>query len=397
MNSSASAPGSQSGLRESNRLRVVQALQTHGAMTQVEIAGTTGLSPATVSNLVKDLDAADAVVLEPSIRNGRRAVLVSLPRARELLAGIAFGDRDVRVAIGTGPRELTGSHRMPLPPEHRADEGMERAAELLLDLIDTAGMTRADISALTIGVPAPINSATGRVGADDILPGWSGVDVGREMRTLLGAPVLVENTANLAAVGELKLGALQGVETGVYLKISHGVGAGLIIGGELFRGSAGTAGEIGHLTIDERGPVCRCGNRGCLETYVGSRAFQDALVRTHGTLTLRDVVTRVGRGDAACHRVIEDAGRYLGMAVAGLVNLINPEVVVLGGQLSRVADVVLGPMRAALDRCAVPSAAAAVDLRASTLEANADIIGALALSEIASSSAASAPARTSDR
>lgn len=384
VNASVSAPGSQAGLRESNRLRVVKALQAHGAMTQVEIAGTTGLSPATVSNLVRDLDAADAVLLEPSIRNGRRAVLVSLPRARELLAGIAFGDRDVRVAIGTGPREITGAHRMPLPSEHRADEGMERAAELLLDLISTAGMTRADISAVTIGVPAPIDSVEGRVGADGILPGWSGVDVGAEMRTLLGAPVLVENTANLAAIGELKLGALQGVETGVYLKISYGVGAGLIIGGELFRGSTGTAGEIGHVTIDERGQACRCGNRGCLETYVGSRAILDALSRTHGSLTLRDVVTRASRGDAVCRRVIEDCGRYLGLALANLVNLINPEVVVLGGQLSRVAELVLGPMRAALDRCAIPSAAASVELRTAALDSNADIIGALACSEIAS-------------
>lgn len=388
MNASVSAPGSQAGLRESNRLRVVQALHAHGAMTQVEIAGTTGLSPATVSNLVRDLDTAGSVLLEPSIRNGRRAVLVSLPRARQLLAGIAFGDRDVRVAIGTGPRDVTGSHRMPLPSDHRADEGMERAAELLLDLIDTAGMTSADVRAVAIGIPAPIDTVTGQVGADGILPGWSGVDVGKEMRALLGVPVLVENTANLAAIGELKLGALQGVGTGVYLKLSHGVGAGLIIGGELFRGSAGTAGEIGHLTIDELGPVCRCGNRGCLETYLGSRAIVDALSRTHGSLTLRDVVARTARGDAACRRVIEDAGRYLGLAISNLVNLINPEVVVIGGQLAQVADVVLGPMRAALDRCAIPSAAASVEFRVGALGFTADIIGALAVSEIASATPA---------
>lgn len=383
MNASVSAPGSQAGLRESNRLRVIRALQTHGAMTQVEIAGTTGLSPATVSNLVKDLDANDSVRVEPSIRNGRRAVLVSLPLARQLVAGIAFGERDVRVAIGTGPRDLTGTHRMPLPSDHRADESVERAVQLLLDLVETAGMTRAELCALTIGVPAPIDPDSGRVGSDGIMPGWSGVDLRQELQSVLGAPVLVENTANLAAIGELKLGSLRGVETGVYLKVSHGVGAGLIIGGRLFRGSTGTAGQLGHVTMDEHGPMCRCGNRGCLETYIGSRAILDALVRTHGSLTLRDVVGRVVRGDAACIRVVEDAGRHLGLAVANLVNLFNPQVVVLGGPFARVADVMFAPMRAALDRGVMSSAAAAVELRASTLDADADIIGALVLSESA--------------
>lgn len=362
-------------------MRVVRALQTHGAMTQVEIAGTTGLSPATVSNLVKALDANETVRLEPSIRNGRRAVLVSLPVARQLVAGIAFGERDVRVAIGTGPRDLTGTHRMPLPTDHRADESLERAVQLLLDLIQTAGMTRAELCALTIGVPAPIDIESGRVGNDGIMPGWSGVDLREELQSALGAPVRVENTANLAAVGELKLGSLRGVETGVYLKISHGVGAGLIIAGELFRGHTGTAGQLGHVTIDEHGPACRCGNRGCLETYIGSRAILDALARTHGSLTLRDVVNRVLRGDPACTRVVQDAGRCLGQAVANLVNLMNPEVVVLGGPFARVAEVVFGPMQAALDRCVMSSAAAAVELRAGTLDADADIIGALALSE----------------
>ncbi len=128
MNPSQAAPGSQASLREANRLRVLDALREQGAMTQVEIAGSTGLSPATVSNMVKELDAAGAVELAPSIRNGRRAVLVSLATGNTLLAGIAFGDRDVRVAIATGPRDIVGRHRMPLPASHNADEGMERAA-----------------------------------------------------------------------------------------------------------------------------------------------------------------------------------------------------------------------------------------------------------------------------
>ncbi|GAA4721343.1 ROK family transcriptional regulator [Pedococcus ginsenosidimutans] len=377
MNPSTAAPGSQASLREANRLRVVEALRDQGAMTQVEIAGFTGLSPATVSNLVKDLDAAGAVELEPSIRNGRRAVLVSLATGNTLLAGIAFGDRDVRVAIGTGPRDIIGRQRMPLPADHAADEGMERAVRLLLDLVEKAGKTMGDVRAVGVGIPAPVDRVSGQVGSESILPGWRGVAVGHEMAGRLQAPVDVDNTSNLAALGELRCGVLQGVQHGVYIKLSHGVGAGLILDGDIFRGAAGTAGEIGHLTIDENGPVCRCGNRGCLETYIGSRGLLESLAASHGPLSLRDVIHRALAGDAGCRRVLEDAGRHLGVAVAGVVNLVNPEVVVLGGQLSKVGSIITTPMRASLERCAIPSAAASLEVRMGELDTDADVIGAL--------------------
>lgn len=381
MNSSQLAPGSQASLRESNRLRVLESLRECGAMTQVEIAAQTGLSPATVSNMVKELDSAGTVELAPSIRNGRRAVLVSLATGNTLLAGIAFGDRDVRVAIGTGPRDIVGRQRMPLPADHPADEGMERATRLVLDLVEKAGKTMPDVRSVCVGLPAPVDSVSGQVGSEGILPGWRGVAVAKEMEGRLRAPVVLDNTANLAALGELKCGALQGVQHGVYIKVSHGVGAGLILGGELFRGSAGTAGEIGHLTIDENGPVCRCGNRGCLETYIGADALRDALTTSHGSMGLRDIIGRALDGDPGCRRVLGDAGRHLGVAVAGLVNLVNPEVIILGGQLSKVGSIITDPMLAALERCAIPSAAASVTLRRPELDADADVVGALAVAE----------------
>jgi predicted NBD/HSP70 family sugar kinase len=377
VNPSQAAPGSQASLREANRQRVLEALRDQGAMTQVEIAGFTGLSPATVSNMVKELDSAGVVDLAPSIRNGRRATLVSLTTGSTLVAGIAFGDRDVRVALGTGPRDVIGRQRMPLPADHAADEGMDRASRLLLDLVEKAGKTMSDVHAVGVGLPGPVDSVSGQVGSEGILPGWRGVAVADEMAGRIQAPVLIDNTANLAALGELRCGALQGVQDGVYIKLSHGVGSGLILNGELFRGSAGTAGEIGHLTIDENGPVCRCGNRGCLETYIGARGLLEALAASHGPLSLRDVISRARAGDAGCRRVLEDAGRHLGVAVAGLVNLVNPEVIVLGGQLAKVGSIITTPMRASLERCAIPSAAASVVVRFGQLDTDADVVGAL--------------------
>ena len=296
---------------------MLEVLREQGALTQVEVAGLTGLSPATVSNVVKELDAGGAVELAPSIRNGRRAVLVSLATGHSLLAAITFGERDVRVGIGGSPLELLGRRRMPLPADHRADEGLDRASRLLLDVVEESGKSMSDLRAVTVGVPGPVDLVTGHVGSQGILPGWRDVAVAAEVRDMVKVPVTVENVANLGALGELRSGALQGIDNGVYVKLSYGVGAGLILGGELFRGSTGTAGEMGHLTIDEDGPVCRCGNRGCLETYIGSHALLDALRTTHERLTLRDLVTHALDGDTGCRRVLQDAGRHLGVALAG--------------------------------------------------------------------------------
>src|SRR5687768_3685807 len=210
-----------------NRLRVLDAVREHGALTQVEIAGVTGLSAATVSNLVKELDSAGAVLLSPSIRNGRRAVQVSVAASHGLVAAIVFGDRDVRVALGTGGSEILSQRRMPLPADHAADEGMSRAARLVLELVDQSGHSTSEIRAVGLGLPAPIDTVSGQVGSEGILPGWRGVPVAGAMAEALGSKVLLDNTANLAALGEAKFGALQGVSNAIFIKASYGVGAGL--------------------------------------------------------------------------------------------------------------------------------------------------------------------------
>lgn len=379
MNSSGRAPGSQASLRAANRGRVLEALDRHGPLTQVEIAAATGLSAASVSNLVRDLVADREVETSRAVRNGRRAALVAPVGGRGVVAGVAFGDRDVRLALGTGPRDLRSRVRLPLPPDHVADEGLSRAARLVSDMLDSTGTARTDLRAVALGLPAPVDSVSGHVGSEAILPGWRGVAAARELETALGVPVVLDNTANLAAQGELVCGALVGVRHGCHLKTSHGIGAGIVLDGRVHRGSAGTAGEIGHVTIDENGPVCRCGNRGCLDTFVGSSALSRAVAVTHGHLALRDLVARALAGDPGCRRVVTDAGRHIGVAVAGVVNLLNPERVSIGGTLARTGDLLLDPIREGVERCAIPSAAASVEIVPGSLGEDADVVGAMAV------------------
>lgn len=164
-----------------------------------------------------------------------------------------------------------------------------------------------------------------------------------------------------------------------YIKVATGVGAGLLLGGRLHRGTAGTAGEIGHSTIDENGSVCRCGNRGCLETFVAAPVLLDLLRRSHGQLTLRQMLALAADGDAGCERVIADAARYIGVAVANVCNLLSPELVVVGGELAAAGELLLQPLRDTVRRYAIPAAAKALTIVQGSLSDRAEVLGALAL------------------
>jgi predicted NBD/HSP70 family sugar kinase len=229
-------------------------------------------------------------------------------------------------------------------------------------------------------VPGPIDVETGALGSTAILPGWTGIAPGRELAARLGMPVHVDNDANLGALGELVWGAGRGLSDLAYIKVASGVGAGLVINGQIYRGPGGTAGEIGHITLDEAGPVCRCGNRGCLETFVGSRYLLNLLNANLGSdLTLSKVVQLAQQGDLGCRRVIADAGRQIGTGVATLCNLLNPRRIILGGDLAEAGELVLSPIRDSVARYAIPSAGRQLSVVPGTLGGRAEVLGALAL------------------
>jgi predicted NBD/HSP70 family sugar kinase len=357
----------------------VEAVKLHGRLTQVEVAGVTGLSPATVSNIVKELVGAGVLTVRPTSRSGRRAQQVSLARTVGICVGVDFGYRHLRVALADLSHEVLAEQRLPLPADHRADAGLDRAALLVADLLDRIGASPQEVLAVGLGVPAPVDVTTGMVESDTILPGWGGVPLAGQLAGRLRAPVHVDNDANLAALAEVTYGAARGCSNVAYIHVAHGVGSGLVLGGQLFRGHAGTAGEIGHVTIDENGPICRCGNRGCLETFVRAQVLLDLLRSSHGAMSLREVISRAQGGDAGCRRVIADAGRHIGVAAAGLCNLLNPERIVVGGGLAAAGDLLLDPMRDVVERFALPAAAASVQVVPGELKERAEVLGAVGL------------------
>jgi predicted NBD/HSP70 family sugar kinase len=346
-------PGSQTSLREANRGRIVDAVKHHGGLTQVELAGVTGLSPATVSNIVKELSASGVLHTTPTSRSGRRAQHVTLAHALGLVAGIHISARHMRVALSDVANVVVAEHHMPLAKDHRADNELDRAARMISDMLESVEASFDDILAVGIALPAPIRSDNGRIARTGLLRGWDGLPIADLMARRMMRPVYVDNDANLGALAELHSGAARGKGSALYVDVSHGIGAGLILDGHVYRGHSRGAGEFGHVTVIENGPLCRCGNRGCLEALAGGPAILESLRATSGALKLQDVVIRALTGDAHCIRAIADAGRHIGIAVAGICNLLDPEHVVIGGDLGKAGEILLGPLRHSMERSAL--------------------------------------------
>jgi len=324
-------------------------LQDHGALTRAELVRRSGISRATVSGVV-------AALLEEGF-------IHEVPPPS--------GGRDGRV--GRPSALLT------LDPSSGAAVGIDVDHDCLRVVVAEARLEPSQILGVGMALAGPLDRATGRPNPSSISPSWVGVDAAQEMRRHVGHIVHIDNDANLGALAESMWGAGRGASDAAYVKVDTGVGAALILGGQIYRGAVGTAGEIGHSTIAEDGPVCRCGNRGCLERFVGTPALLESLRGSHGDLSVHDLLRLAAAGDSGCRRVIGDAGRLIGVQIANLCNLLNPRRVIIGGSLSAAGDILLDPIRASLDRCALPMAAATAEVVVGELGDRATVLGALSL------------------
>ncbi|MDT0305703.1 ROK family transcriptional regulator [Streptomyces sp. DSM 44917] len=373
-------PGSQSSLHRANLERVVRAVRAAGALTQAEIARATGLSAATVSNIVRELAGLGTVDVRTTSAGGRRARSVSLAADAGIVVGVDLGHSHLRVAVGDLAHRVLAEDAEPIDVDASAGEGLDRAEKLVRTLLAAAGVDRSKVVGIGLGVPGPIDQETGALGSTAILPGWQGTNPREELAARTGVPVHVDNDANLGALGELVWGSGRGCRDLAYIKVASGVGAGLVIDGRIYRGPGGTAGEIGHVTLDPSGPVCRCGNRGCLETFTAARYVLPLLHASHGPgLTMQRVIRLAGEGDPGCRRVVGDIAGHIGTAVAQLCNLLNPDRVILGGDLAEAGEIALGPIRDSVGRNAIPSAARRLELACGALGERAEVLGALAL------------------
>ena len=390
--------------RVGNRERVIELLRTRGALTRADVARSLCISRATVSNVIAALHHEGLVVETESTdtavqpRQGRPGALLTLNPSAGVVVGIDFGHTHVQVIVADLAHTVLAENSRTLLRDHDARYALQTAVEVAEETLFTAGVDRAKVIGVGAGVPGPVNTLTGTVGSSSIAPSWVGLRPGDELAARLGLPVIVDNVGNLGALAEVTWGAGQGAQVAVYIKLGTGVGAGFVLGGRIVRGACGTAAEFGHMTIDPGGQICRCGNRGCLETYVSLPALLGQLRANYGAdLASHDVVALALAGDRACARVLSDAGQRVGAATAIICNLFNPDRVIIGGELAAAFDIVLPPLRNALDRDALPYAGTHVTVCKGQLGNRAVALGAIATvlqatTRIAGASRSAAPA-----
>jgi predicted NBD/HSP70 family sugar kinase len=371
-------PGNQASLREANRARIVEAVKRYGGLTQVELAGATGLSPATVSNIVKEMSASGVLHTAPATHSGRRALRVTLAHGLGLVVGVSVTQRQLRVALADLTGSVVAENHMPLARDHRADNELDKATLLIADLVDSVDAGMDELVGVGVAIAAPIDQRTSSIAARGILRGWDKVSIAKTLERRLHAVVHVDNASNLIAAAEWRTGAGRGKQNLVTVDIGDGIGAGIIAGGRPLRGHRGGAGELGHTTVDPDGPLCRCGHRGCLEAIAGVPAVLERLNDPRVVKTA-DLISGAIAGDDRCVRAIADAGRTVGRAVAGLCNLLDPERVIVSGDLVRAGELLLGPMRHALEAGLLLDADGTPDLVGGQLGPTAALTGAVML------------------
>lgn len=349
-------------VRLQNERLLLNLIWSERGISRAEIARVTGLSRSTVSAIVEDLLETGLVSFRGAgeSQGGRPPVILGFEDDALALVGVDMGASHVSVIVtnlrGETRAWQTRSHNVRPDPEGSLSLVDQLIGEALYD----AGMSDERLVGIGVGVPSPVNPRHPGTVSPLVMPRWRDVDITARLKAVHSCPVLVDNDANLGALAELWWGRGVGGRDLVFIKVGTGIGCGHIIHGDIYRGATGVAGEIGHLTIDPNGPPCVCGLTGCLATYVGSDALlartRDALMAAPHSLLTTDNLD-IGALVAAAHaedpvalRMIADAGRRLGTAIASLVNLNNPGQVILGGGLMRAGDLLLEPLRDTLRR-----------------------------------------------
>ncbi|MEU5875021.1 ROK family transcriptional regulator [Glycomyces sp. NPDC047369] len=349
--------GSLQSLRRANQERLLTLLLRKGPVHRAELARRADLSRTTVSTIVADLMARGLVVESaaagPGADGRAKEALVVNPAAAVAL-GMDFTFDHVWVHLSDLGHHEIASAGQAVDTDLGWAERIDVAADLLDRLIGRHGLDRARIVGAGIGLPGPIERSTGIVSTSLPDQPWSHVHAADEFAQRLGLPVAIENNTRLEAVAESYSGAGKGVRDLLYVGLSSGIAAGLILDGRLFRGAVGAAGELGHTSVDVDGPACACGNRGCLVLHAGIPAVLAAL-RPHlgAKASVEDVLSAAAAGDRACEGVLADVGQMTGRVLASLCNLLNPERIVVGGELARAGEVLLDPLRTAIRRYAL--------------------------------------------
>jgi predicted NBD/HSP70 family sugar kinase len=350
--STAQATVDAAGMRAQNSSLLLKVIWRERHISRADIARVTGLSPSTVSAIVAGLQQA-GLVRETGAglsRGGRRPTMIGFCDDVFALVGVEIGSSHVTVVVTDLRADVRTSRFGLLGTGDDPDGALAMARSFIDDALRELGIARRQVIGIGVGVPGHVRpDDPGRL-PTSTFPAWRDHDVHAILSQAYGLPVFVENDANLGALAEQWWGVGRDGKDLTYIKIGTTIGAGHIINGELYRGAGGTAGEIGHLPLDPAGPRCSCGLTGCLSTFIGSEVLVARASTEVGSPVdgVAELVRFAREGNDAARHVIAEAGERLGVAVASLMNVLNPAIIVIGGEITAAGDLLLDPVRAAV-------------------------------------------------
>ena len=370
---------------------VLRLIWREGRISRAEIARKAELSRSTVSEIVGEL-LPTGLVAEIGVgrsRGGRRPIVLEFQDDVCVILGVEMGANHVCVAL----TDLRGRILSWQWQDHPVRDDPAGTRSLIADLCDRClAQTAADqrpLLGIGVAAPSPIDPSHPFRLSRVVLPAWGGELGLQGLAARYGVPLMVDNDANLGALAEHWWGAGHGADDFAYIKVATGIGVGYVIRGEIYRGATGVAGEIGHFAIDPYGKPCLCGLRGCLATLIGGPALVDRaaeLMARFPSSTLADGDLTVGAiekqalvGDPLALTVVHEAAEYLGIAVAGLLNLMNPSLVVVGGDLADLGELLIDPLRQTVQQRTLVSSVAAAEIRTSSLGPRSVAVGAATL------------------
>ncbi|WP_188190013.1 ROK family transcriptional regulator [Nonomuraea sp. SYSU D8015] len=380
--------GPLSQLRRGHEELVLGLLRKHGPLSRGELGKLCRLSRTTLYDILAELVSSGAVVTathqdDVPRGRGRPAETLTLNPDAGQAIGIDFARRAVHVAAVNLAHEIVGAasepHDADLPWQQRVD-----LAERLIGSLSEGGLRLGALSAIGAGVVGPVGGPEAREDSPTAAQDGAGETAPHPAQVLLrerfGVPVLLDNNARLSALGEAIWGAAAGGQDVLYLRLSHGVGGGLVVAGSLHRGAYGLSGEFGHITVDPQGAPCSCGGSGCLETVASIRAVLDAYRAAGGRADdVPELVKAIKEGDATALGLLADVGASIGGVLAALCNAIGPSVIVIGGELAETGAALIDPIERTLRARVMPISRHRVSLRRATLGEAAGALGGIAL------------------
>jgi glucokinase-like ROK family protein len=375
--------------------RVLELLRTGKARTRAQLTETTGLGRAVITERLAHLRRSG--LLEDGVKGestgGRAPRELNFRAGAGVILAAEIGATGFDVGITDLAGKILSSSSLKADVTDGPDAVLTSVEKCLADLL--ADTTDAPTWGVGVGLPGPVEFATGRPSSPPIMPGWDDYPVRERLRARFGAPVWVDNDVNLLALGEQRAGSAAGEPDFIYLKIGTGIGAGLISGGRPHRGSLGCAGDVGHVAVaEESDAVCRCGNVGCLEALAGGAALAQQgaalavsgrspyladMLRRTGRVTAEDVGNAARHGDRAAVELIVMAGRHIGATLATMVSFFNPSVVFVGGQVAEIGDVLINAIRQVVYRRSLPLATRDLRIVRSAMGKLAGVAGASAM------------------